>query len=146
MDQPFIDFNDLAAQLAFAVQGFFVLFLVISPVMGYLMARQIANRTNQVIVWSVMVLLLNGVMMGGYVILRDHIPDEYLADWMLAALTSVGGASSSILVGKYLRWWLEPPGPSEFEREFAQMKPEDMSPIDIRRQQEIERRHRIRGG
>jgi len=144
MDQPFINPNELAEKLAFAVRWLFLLFFIISPIMGYLMARQIAKRSNQVIVWSVMVGLLNVIMAGGYFILREQIPVDRLPDWTLAALTSVGGTCISLLAGKYLKWWLEPPGPSEFEREFLNLKPEEMSPLDVRRVQEMERRRRLR--
>jgi|GEM_PF-4451062 len=143
--ERFIDPNEIAERLIFAVEAVLVLFFVISPIVGYIIARTIANRVNRLIVWCVMFLLVNVCANGGYAYFRERIPYERMPDISLIALMIVGAICIAMLVGKYLAWYLAPSGQSELEREFEEMTPEEMSPMDVRRKAEIERKRKQRG-
>lgn len=143
--EQFVDLNEMARRVVYAVESVLFLFFVISPIIGYLIARTIAKRVNQVMVWGVMFLLINLCANGGYLYLRDRIPIERLPDPSLVALMIVAAIAIAMLIGRYLAWYLEPPAQSELQREFEDMTEDQMSPVDIRRKEEMERRRRLRG-
>lgn len=137
--------NDLALRFALAVQGFLVLFFVISPLMGNLIHKGVARRSTQVLVVCVMALIGNLVYMMMVHLLRQFVPVTAISDFAWIVLSFLTAMSISWLIARYLHWLLS----DNFElapwvTEYEELTDADMLPFDRRRKQEMERRKRTR--
>ena len=112
--EQFIDVNDLGVTLVLAVQAFFVLFWIISPIMGAIMAKAIENRTNSAMALGAFLLVFNLTFVGMTYFIRKAIPEERLSTTPLNLLSIVGALALALIVGRYVLWVLTPPPlPSE---------------------------------
>jgi len=60
----FVDFNEMEQMLILAVQGILIIFWVISPIGGFVMARAIHRRSTSVLILAGMLLMFNVVFVG----------------------------------------------------------------------------------
>src|SRR5262245_57231276 len=92
--------TDLSFRLALAVQGTFIIFFVVSPIMGYLLARGIKNRTSFVISWCAGTLLVLVGSFGLNLLLRRVIPVENLSDIGVSILSGIAAIAAGILLAR----------------------------------------------
>lgn len=134
--------TNLSFQLALAVQGTFIIFFVVSPLMGYLLARGIKNRVNFVISWCAGMLLVLVGSFGLNLLLRRYIPVEILPDVAVSILSGVAAVAAGILLARYLVWWQADPGKPAWVIAHDKMATDEMMPFEKRRRHEMERRKR----
>jgi hypothetical protein len=138
------DVTNLGALLVFAVQGTLILFFIVSPVMGYLLARSIQKRVNGVIAWCMGVMVILVGNFGVSVLLRRVIPQEQLSDLALTLLCGAGSFAAGILLARYIVFFLADPGKPQWVVEYENMPQEDMLPFERRKHMEVERRKRAK--
>lgn len=139
-----LDPVSLGAQLAVAVQGFFVLFFVVSPILGGIVARQVGKSSTAVMVWSIGFLVLVVVNFGLNFGLRLLLPISFLSNEAIAVLSSVSATALALLSARYAKNLF-----GEYDDTFARqlhqkMIEEDMLPFDKRRQEWQKRREKAR--
>lgn len=138
------DAANLGVLLAFAVQGTFIVFFVISPIMGYLLARSIQSRVNGVIAWCAGVLVILLGNFGVSMLLRRAIPPAQLPDFALTLLCGAGSVAAGVLLAKYIVYFLADPGKPQWVIEYENMQKDELLPFERRKYQEVERRKRAR--
>lgn len=122
-----------AIGLVFVIQMTLVLFFVVAPLAGRLLSSVTRNWPNTVILALSLGLLFEGMAFVMIVVLRRWLTPAQMPDWIVGALAVVTAASLTWLVGRFVYWWMRDPGPSVFEREFASLSEDEMSPFDQRR-------------
>lgn len=144
MDQ-FIDVNEATAAVVIAVQGFFILFFVVSPLVGSVMHAQARRRKNSVLILGIMLLLFNLVFAGLTFILQRWVGDAALNQAI--AISSIAVALMvSVVVGWYLSI-LARRMPSLLEQELralAARDPATLAPFEQQRLETLKRHFRRR--
>jgi hypothetical protein len=133
---------DIGFQVAFAFQATLIIFFVVSPVMGYFLARGIKSRVNFVLSWCCGTLVTLVGSFGLSLLLRRSIPQENLPDVAIALLSGLASMATGILLARYLVWWLAEPGKAAWVIEHDKLQTDELMPFEIRRRQEMERRKR----
>lgn len=133
---------DMGARVALAVQGTLIIFFIVSPVMGFLLARGIQSRVNFVLSWCVgmFVTLVGGFGMN--LLLRRAIPVETMSNLAITLLSAAASLAFGILLARYLTWWMGEPGKPAWAIEQENIDPDEMMPHEKRRRDEMERRKR----
>jgi hypothetical protein len=144
-DASGINTLSLGARVAFALQFTLILFFIISPVMGYFLAREIHKRVNLVLAWGTGTLVMLGGSFALAYVLRGAIPLERLDNTVLSLLSGVAAVCAGMLLARFLSWWLRDPELPQWAKELQNLPPEEMSPIDYRRKAWLERKKRLRG-
>ena len=139
-----VDATTFTEQVAFAVGGFFLLFFVISPIVGMLIHRWIRKRATWVFIACVVTFLIQVLTIGLFYILRFRffIP---LPDIPLLLLCGTFALVASLLSGRYLAWWLDGEEKSLLQVEFESLTEEEMLPFDHRKRAHLKRRDKARG-
>ena len=100
--QQFINTNDLFVTILLVVQAVLILFFVVSPIGGALIARGIAKKTDHFLMLAVMLMVFNGVFAGVTYYLQTQLDEATLTD-TVASLIGVGAALFvSLPVGLWL--------------------------------------------
>jgi hypothetical protein len=136
---------DIAERLVFAIQGTLILFFVVSPIMGYIIARQIKDRTRVVIGVCMGMLIVIVGNMGLNLLLLRLLPEGTLPDWAIALLSFAASGAIGMIVAKYILWVLAEPGTPEWLKEDESRPYEELAPFEKRRRDEMARRKAIRG-
>lgn len=137
--------DDIGLRLAFAIQGTFILFFVVSPIMGYLFTRQIKNRTRVVIgvcLGMLMTILSN---MGLNLLLLRLLPEGTLPDWGIALLSFAASGAIGMIVARYILWVMADPGTPQWLKDDDTRSYDELAPFEKRRRDEMARRKAIRG-
>ncbi|MCU0513853.1 MAG: hypothetical protein MUE40_14940 [Anaerolineae bacterium] len=137
---------DLAAQVAFAIQGTLIVFFVVAPVLGWLLARGVARRANAVLAWCCAVLVVLVGSFGLNWLLRRAIPPAQLPDVAVHGLSLAAALASGLLLARYLLWLLAEPGKAPWVIEHEQLQDDELLPFERRRKLEMARRKKLRGG
>ncbi|GEM_PF-2818751 len=137
--------NELVLQLAFAIQGFLILFCVVSPVMGKLIHIGVAKFSTLVLIVCTMFIVANLSYMGMVYVVYPTMPSQTFHLFVWIILSFLTALSLSALVGRYMNWFYS----DNFNRaiwiqEYDALTDVDMMPFDRRRKQEMERRKRSR--
>lgn len=98
-----------SSELGLVVAGTMLLFFVISPAMGYMMARQVRRRPLVIFVIGVM-LLLSNVTFGALVYLLPRTLPESTSSTVIILISLGAGFLLALAVGAYLSWTFAPPG------------------------------------
>lgn len=140
-----INSAELVAQAVVAVQGTLILFFVLAPLMGTVLARFIASRANAALATSLVILL---VLLGNLffnLVLRSLFTEDVLPAWavgfisfLLSLLLAYGGARAAL-------WALADPGKPRWMIEDENLPDDAKSVLDKRREQAIARRKKHRG-
>ena len=135
--------DDTATKFAFAIQGILIIFFVVSPVVGKLLHKAVAKASSLVLIICTMLLLGNLIYMGMVYIAYPALPEGAIHEYVWIILSFGTAFSTSILVGRYMNWYLSDNfHGSIWAQEFENLAEEDMMPFDRRRKQEMERRKR----
>lgn len=106
-----IDIDAAAAAVGVAVQGFFVLFFVISPIAGGVMHRQIKRRSTLILATMLALLAFNGLWVGLTYLLQQR--GTWSAAQILAVSLAFALGSAVILFYGALAVFAEPEKPHE---------------------------------
>jgi len=111
--ERFIDTNELGLAVVYAVQGFLLLFFVISPIGGAFIAGKIRRRSTSVIIMACLAIIFNVLFVGLTYLLqdRDTLPEQSALLVGLAAAIII----TAILGG--LTFWLYHDEQSAIEQE-----------------------------
>lgn len=140
-----INSAELATQAVVAVQGTLILFFVLAPLMGTVLARFIASRANAALATSLVILL---VLLGNLffnLVLRSLFTEDVLPAWavgvisfLLSLILAYGGARVAL-------WALADPGKPRWMIEDENLPDDAKSVLDKRREQAMARRKTHRG-
>jgi len=137
--------DDLATRVALAVQGFLILFFVISPLMGKLIHTGIDKFSSLVLIVCTMFIVGNLSYMGMVYAVYPLIPDGVIHPLAWITLSFFTAFSLSVLVGRYMNWYFSDNiNPAVWVQEYEELTEADMMPFDRRRKREMERRKRSR--
>jgi hypothetical protein len=142
--QEFLNTDDIGVKLAIAVNGFFVLFFLISPLLGGVIHRGVRNRWALSVGTAMALLVFNIVFLGLNYLLRGAFTREMATTPQLVdPITITGliaGLIAGLLVGAGLWWYFTKP-PSQLDREAAALQASEItSPTDERRLARIQKR------
>lgn len=98
-----------SSDVGLAVMGTLVLFFVISPALGYMMAREVQRRPLVIFVIGVM-LLLSNVTFGALVYVLPRTLPESTSSTLIILISLGAGFLLALAVGAYLSWSFAPPG------------------------------------
>lgn len=133
--------EDFATKFALALQGFLVIFFVISPMMGKLIHHSIAKASSLVLIVCTMLLIGNLVYMGMVYVVYRLLPEGAIHEIVWSILSFGMAFSLSVLVGRYMNWMMSDNiEPAVWVKEYEDLTEADMMPFDRRRKQEMERR------
>lgn len=135
---------EMQARLAFAAQFTLLLFFIISPIMGYLIAQGVKKRANFFIGWGIGVLIVLLGSFGLSFILRQAIPATTLPETAVGLLSCMASIAAGILLAKYIVWVMGDPGKAAWVVEHDALKEEELLPFERRRRAEEERRKKAR--
>lgn len=136
---------DLGAQVAIAIQFTLILFFVISPIMGYVLAQQIKDRTRLVIGAGIGILIVLLSNVGLTILLMRGLQVGTLPDWAIILLSFAASGALGILVAKYIMWVMADPGIPQWLTEGENRPYHELAPFEKRRRDEMARRKKIRG-
>ena len=136
---------EIGAQVAFAMQGTLILFFIVSPIMGYVMAQQIKSRTRLVIGPGIGVLIVLLGNLGLTLLLGRILPIGTLPDWGIVALSFAASGAVAMIVAKYILWVMEDPGVPQWLTESEKRPYHELAPFEKRRRDEVNRRKAARG-
>lgn len=135
--------NDIATRLIFAMQGFLILFVVISPAIGKLMHQAIARASSLVLIVCTMILVGNLIYMGMIYVAYPALPDDAIHPYIWVILSFCTSFSITILLGRYLNWQLSDNfSAAIWTKEYEELTDDEMLPFDRKRKREMERRKR----
>jgi|GEM_PF-1499043 len=89
-----------------SAQSLLFLFVVMSPSFSLLMVRRLRERSNQIIVGGIILLLVNALAIGGYLYFRQRIPLSQWGEWGFLAIVLISAMLISWLVGRLIVWWV----------------------------------------
>lgn len=138
-----IDVDETTTAVVIAVQGFFILFFVVSPMVGSVMHAEARKRKNSVLVLGIMLLLFNLIFAGLTFVLQRWIGTPAL-NQAIAISSVLLAALVSILVGWYLSIYARR-GPSLMEQELrylASRDPASLAPFERQRMETLKRHFR----
>jgi hypothetical protein len=136
---------ELGAQLTIAIQFTLIIFFVISPIMGYIVAQQIKNRTRVVIGVGIGILVVLFGNMGLTMLLMRALPVGTLPDWAIVLLSFAASGAMAIIVAKYILWVMADPGTPQWLTESDSRAYHELAPFEKRRRDEMARRKAIHG-
>lgn len=136
---------DLAGQVAFAMQATLFLFFIVSPIMGYVLAQQIKNRTRLVIGGGIGVLIVLVGNVGLTLLLGKILPLGTLPDWAIVLLSFAASGAAAMIVAKYILWVMADPGIPQWLTESDKRPYHELAPFEKRRRDEVNRRKAARG-
>jgi MFS family permease len=142
MDHLPLNPAELGENVTIAILGFFVLFFIISPIVGGIMARRIGRRWAFSMITGSMVLTFSIVFVALFFFLLPNSLDLSADQLSIISMAVAFGAAA--FVGVYARWWLGvDSGPSLLEKEFEELEV-DM-PFDARRREWITKQREMTG-
>lgn len=137
--------SEAAQRFALALQGILVVFFVISPMMGKLLHQGVARYSSLVLVVCTMFIVGNLSYMGMVYIIYPELPPDSIPPLVWIMLSFLAAMSLSVLVGRYMNWFLSDKMDNTFYvKEYDNLSEADMMPFDRRRKREMERRKRSR--
>jgi hypothetical protein len=137
--------GDFALKFVFILQGFLVIFFVVSPLLGKFVHQSIAKASSMVLIVCTMLLIGNVVYMGMVYGIYSILPKGAIHQIIWAILSFATAFSLSILVGRYMSWMMSDNfNPAVWEQEYDDLTEADMMPFDRRRKQEMTRRKHSR--
>jgi hypothetical protein len=136
---------DIGAQVAFAFQMTLVLFFIVSPIMGFVLAQQIKSRTRLVIGMGIGILVVLVGNVGLTLLLGRLLPAGTLPDWAIVGLSFAGSGAAGMIVAKYILWVMADPGVPQWLVEPDKRPYHELSPFEKRRHDEMKRRKAARG-
>jgi len=132
---------DISARLALAVQGTLLLFFVVSPLMGMLMARLFEKAADALLAFSAAMLVVCCVSFAFNWFAQSIIPPDRLPPWAVQALSFAFSGALAGLVMRYIRWYTRPPQ-DIWTLELEATPEEDLSIFDQRRLDWLARKKR----
>ena len=136
---------ELGAQVAFAMQATLILFFLVSPIMGLVLAQQIKNRTRLVIGAGIGILIVLVGNVGLTLLLGRLLPVGRLPDWAIMLLSFAASGTGGMIVAKYIMWVMADPGVPEWLTESEKRPYDELAPFEKRRRDEVNRRKAARG-
>jgi|GEM_PF-3250855 len=136
---------DLGAQVAYAMQATLILFFLVSPIMGFVLAQQIKNRTRLVIGAGIGILIVLVGNIGLTLLLGRLLPVGTLPDWAIVMLSWAASGAIGMIVAKYIMWVMADPGVPEWLTESEKRPYDELAPFEKRRREEMNRRKAARG-
>ena len=135
--------SELATRIVFAMQGFLILFTVVSPIFGGLMHKAVAKASSLVLIVCTMLLVGNLVYMGMIYIAYPALPEDAIHPLIWIALSFCTAFSITVLLGRYMNWHLSDNFDAAiWTKEYDELTDEEMMPFDRKRKREMERRKR----
>jgi presenilin-like A22 family membrane protease len=131
----------VAAQVVFVIQSILILFFIVSPFMGWLLARSMKGRANVFLVVSVVMLVVIGANVGLNLALRALLTEGQMSSVAIAILSFMASLALALLIGRYVLWYV-----TDTHDDFARkqheafLKKEGMSPFDKRRMETMAQR------
>ncbi len=136
---------DLGSQVAFAMQGTLIIFFIVSPIMGYVLAQQIKNRTRLVIGGGIGILIVLCGSIGLTLLLIRLFPAGALPDWAVVLLSFAFSGAIGMMVSRYIMWVMADPGTPQWLTESENRPYDELAPFEKRRRNEVNRRKAARG-
>lgn len=137
--------RDFSIKFVLVLQGFLVVFFVVSPLMGKLVHQSIAKASSMVLIVCTMLLIGNVIYMGMVYGIYRILPKGTIHQIVWAILSFATAFSLSILVGRYMSWMMSDNFNSAvWKQEYDDLTEVDMMPFDRRRKQEMARRKHSR--
>lgn len=102
--EAFQSLDTLGEAVVIALSGTLILFFIISPLAGFVMARQVAKQSTLVLVIGVMVAIADLTFTGIVYVGRATIAPADLSDFALYGIGIAVGFIVAWPVGRYLAW------------------------------------------
>lgn len=137
--------NQIALELVLAIQGFLILFCVVSPLMGKLIHSGVAKFSSLVLIACSMFIIGNLSYMAMVYVIFPLFPANTIHPLVWIVISFFTAFSLAALTGRYMNWHFSDTfNPAIWVQEYDDLTEADMMPFDRRRKQEMERRKRSR--
>ncbi len=138
--ERFIDVNNLSLTLTLAVQGVVILFWVVSPFVGGIMAKGVKRRPNATLIIGLSLLVFNLLFVGLTYILQKARGDPNLNTAISVSSLAIALAVAMVLA-RYLNWMMKP-APSLMDEELRYLISRDqtsLAPFEQKRLEQLKK-------